>query len=62
MENIENSFIMDESILKQLPINIPLLIVGNKSDLTNDQSFEKVPKKLCYSFLSIPNNPINFHF
>jgi len=34
----------DESILKQLPINIPLLIVGNKSDLTNDQSFEKVPK------------------
>ena len=34
----------DESILKQLPVNIPLLIVGNKSDLTNDQSFEKVPK------------------
>ena len=34
----------DESILKQLPINIPLLIVGNKSDLKNHQSFEKVPK------------------
>ncbi len=34
----------DESILKQLPINIPLLIVGNKSDLKNNQSFEKVPK------------------
>jgi len=34
----------DESILKQLPKNIPLLIVGNKSDLKNNQSFEKVPK------------------
>ncbi len=36
----------DESILKQLPINIPLLIVGNKSDLKNNQSFEKVPKNI----------------
>ena len=34
----------DESIFKQLPINIPLLIVGNKSDLKNNQSSEKVPK------------------
>ncbi|WP_269604326.1 tRNA uridine-5-carboxymethylaminomethyl(34) synthesis GTPase MnmE [Prochlorococcus marinus] len=34
----------DESILKQLPINIPILIVGNKSDLENNQSFQKVPK------------------
>ncbi len=34
----------DESILKQLPINIPVLIVGNKSDLKNNQSFEGVPK------------------
>jgi len=36
----------DESILKQLPINIPLLIVGNKSDLKNNQSFEKVPNSI----------------
>ena len=36
----------DESILKQLPINIPLLIVGNKSDLKNNQSHKKVPKYL----------------
>ncbi len=34
----------DESILKQLPINIPFLIVGNKSDLKNNQSLEKIPK------------------
>ncbi len=34
----------DESILKQLPTNIPLLIVGNKSDLINNDSLEKVPK------------------
>ena len=36
----------DESILKQLPINIPVLIVGNKSDLKSHQSFEKIPKYL----------------
>ncbi len=36
----------DESILKQLPRNIPFLIVGNKSDLKNNQSFEKVPRKI----------------
>ncbi len=36
--------IEDESILKQLPINISFLIVGNKSDLKNNQSFEKIPK------------------
>ena len=36
----------DESILKQLPINIPFLIVGNKSDLKNNQNFEKVPKDI----------------
>ena len=29
----------DESILKQVPKSIPLLIVGNKSDLKNSQSF-----------------------
>ncbi len=34
----------DESILKQLPINIPFLIVGNKSDLNNSKSPQKVPK------------------
>ena len=34
----------DESILKKLPINIPLLIVGNKSDLKSNQSFKKIPK------------------
>ena len=34
----------DESILKQLPVNIPYLIVGNKSDLKNHQSLEKIPK------------------
>ena len=34
----------DESILKQLPINIPFLIVGNKSDLKNNQYLERVPK------------------
>jgi len=34
----------DESILKQLPVNIPFLIVGNKSDLKNNQSCAKVPK------------------
>jgi len=33
----------DESILKQLPVNIPVLIVGNKSDLKINQSFEKFP-------------------
>ncbi len=38
--------IEDESILKQLPINIPFLIVGNKSDLKNNQSFEKVPNDI----------------
>ena len=36
----------DESILKQLPINIPFLIVGNKSDLKNNQYLERVPKHL----------------
>ncbi len=36
----------DESILKQLPINIPFLIVGNKSDLKNYQSFKKVSKDI----------------
>ena len=34
----------DESILKQLPINIPFLIVGNKSDLKNNQHLERIPK------------------
>ena len=34
----------DESILHKLPINIPLLIVGNKSDLKYDKSYGKVPK------------------
>jgi tRNA modification GTPase len=34
----------DESILKQLPINIPFLIVGNKSDLKNKQYLERIPK------------------
>ena len=34
----------DESILNQLPTNIPLLIVGNKSDLKNLQTFEEVPQ------------------
>ncbi len=34
----------DESILKQLPKNISFLIVGNKSDLNNNQSYKKVPK------------------
>ena len=34
----------DESIIKQLPINIPFLIVGNKSDLKNHKTFKKVPK------------------
>jgi len=34
----------DESILKELPTNIPLLIVGNKSDLKNNYPFEKSPK------------------
>ena len=36
----------DESILKQLPINIPFLIVGNKSDLKNNKYLERVPKQL----------------
>ena len=34
----------DESILNQLPTNIPLLIVGNKSDLKNLQTFEEIPQ------------------
>ena len=34
----------DESIIKQLPINIPFLIVGNKSDLKKSQSCENIPK------------------
>ena len=38
--------IEDESILKQLSTNIPLLIVGNKSDLKNKHSFKEVPKHL----------------
>ena len=40
----------DESILKQLPINIPILIVGNKSDLKNHQSFKKIPKYILEKY------------
>ena len=36
----------DESILKQLPTNIPLLIVGNKSDLQSNLTLEKFPKHI----------------
>jgi len=36
----------DEIILKQLPTNIPLLIVGNKSDLKKNYPFKTVPKDL----------------
>ena len=34
----------DKSILKELPKNIPFLVVANKSDLKNNQSFETIPK------------------
>tara|TARA_B100000700_G_scaffold48170_1_gene50801 strand:+ start:839 stop:2233 length:1395 start_codon:yes stop_codon:yes gene_type:complete len=34
----------DESILKQIPESIPLLIVGNKSDLKDNLNFKKVKK------------------
>ncbi len=36
----------DESILKQMPTNIPLLIVGNKSDLKCNYPSNKDPKKI----------------
>ena len=36
----------DEIILKQLPSNIPLLIVGNKSDLKKNYPFKKSEKAL----------------
>ena len=38
--------IEDKSILKQIPKSIPLLIVGNKSDLKHSHTFEEETKKI----------------